>query len=81
MIVPRENPIKAPEGFFDWVQLAFSMKRKRIANSLSTSYEKEMVFKALSFLNLSENTRAEELSPEQFLDLYQLLLKLKSQTN
>lgn len=57
------------------------MKRKRIANSLSTSYEKEMVFKALSFLNLSENTRAEELSPEQFLDLYQLLLKLKSQTN
>jgi 16S rRNA (adenine1518-N6/adenine1519-N6)-dimethyltransferase len=81
MIVPRENPIKAPEGFFEWVQLAFSMKRKRIANSLSTSYEKEMVFKALSFLNLSENTRAEELSPEQFLDLYQLLLKLKSQTN
>ncbi|HOG68564.1 MAG TPA: 16S rRNA (adenine(1518)-N(6)/adenine(1519)-N(6))-dimethyltransferase RsmA [Fibrobacteraceae bacterium] len=81
MIVPRENPIKAPEGFFDWVQLAFSMKRKRIANSLSTSYEKELVFKALSILNLSENTRAEELSPEQFLDLYQLLLKLKSQTN
>ncbi len=57
------------------------MKGKPIAISLGTSYEKEMVFKALSLLNLSENTRAEELSPEQFLDLYQLLLKLKSETN
>lgn len=75
MILPRKNPLDAPAGFFDWVQLAFSMKRKRIANSLSSSFEKEKVFKALSLLDLSENTRAEELSPEQFLDLYHLLIK------
>ncbi len=62
MIVPRENPIKAPEGFFEWVQLVFSMKRKRIANSLSTSYEKEMVLRPFLF-----STYLKTLVPKSYL--------------
>ncbi|MDR1760423.1 MAG: 16S rRNA (adenine(1518)-N(6)/adenine(1519)-N(6))-dimethyltransferase RsmA [Fibrobacter sp.] len=77
LILPREKPLKAPPAFFEWVQLAFAMKRKRLANALSKTFDKKDVFEALAGLNLSENTRAEELSPEQFLTLYQRLVTEK----
>lgn len=73
MLRPLECPLQAPIAFFEWVQIAFSMKRKRIANSLSKHFEKALVFEALASLGLSENTRAEELSPQKLLDLYQAL--------
>ena len=56
------------------LRLSFSQKRKRLANSLASSYSKQKVFECLSSLSLSENTRAEELSPETFLELF---LRLK----
>lgn len=73
LILPRENPLEAPDEFFEWVQQAFSMKRKRIANALSKTFEKEKIFQALAALKLSENTRAEELFPEQLFELYRSL--------
>ncbi len=77
LILPREKPLEAPPAFFEWVQLAFAMKRKRLANALGKSFLKKEVFEALACLNLSENTRAEELSPEQFLELYRRLVPEK----
>ncbi|MEE0876929.1 MAG: 16S rRNA (adenine(1518)-N(6)/adenine(1519)-N(6))-dimethyltransferase RsmA [Fibrobacteraceae bacterium] len=74
LITPKSKPLDYPEGFFDFVRLSFSQKRKRLANSLASSYSKQKVFECLSSLSLSENTRAEELSPETFLELF---LRLK----
>lgn len=73
LVLPRETPLKAPEGFFEFVREAFTQKRKRLANSLSSKCEKSSVIEALETIGLSENARAEELSPEQFLKLFHAL--------
>lgn len=70
---PKENPLKAPKDFFPFVQDAFSQKRKRLANSLSSRFEKQKLLEALDKIGLSPNARAEELSPETFLKLYEML--------
>ena len=73
LFTPRPDPLEAPAEFFDFVQAAFSQKRKVITNSLSQKYEKEKISSALEKCGFSSNTRAEELSPEALLTLYQTL--------
>ncbi len=73
LLTPLEQPFPAPAGFFEFVQACFSQKRKRLSNSLEKSYDKEKVKACLQILEWSEHTRAEELTPEQFLRLYQEL--------
>lgn len=70
LLSPRKDPLNAPAGFFDFVQLAFSQKRKVIANPLASRYEKKSVFEALELCGFSKNARAEELSPENLCELY-----------
>lgn len=72
---PRPDPLEAPPEFFEFVQSAFSQKRKVITNSLSARFEKAKVLKALERSGLSPNARAEELSPEELLLLYGMLLE------
>lgn len=73
LIKPKAEPLNAPDGFFEFVRQSFAQKRKRLANSLSKTYPKQKIFECLESLALSENTRAEELSPETFLKLFLLL--------
>ena len=67
---PLEKNLCSEENFFAFVRAAFSQKRKTIANSLSGHCDKEKVLSILKKMNLSENTRAEELSPESLLSFY-----------
>ena len=73
LLTPLADPLEAPAAFYDFVRAGFSQKRKRLANSLSGTIEKTKVLAALERLGLSENTRAEELSPQRFLDLYKII--------
>lgn len=73
LLTPRKDPLKAPPEFFDFVQTAFSQKRKVIMNALSSHYGKSQIFEALSDCGLSQQTRAEELSPEELLALFKIL--------
>lgn len=73
LLTPLDEPLDAPPDFFEFVQEAFSQKRKVIANSLSKRFDKSSVFKALERSGLSPNTRAEELFPEELLELYGIL--------
>jgi 16S rRNA (adenine1518-N6/adenine1519-N6)-dimethyltransferase len=50
------------EDFFKFIKAAFSQKRKTLANSLSTLYNKEKTTSALNALRFNENIRAEQLS-------------------
>lgn len=70
MLSPRTDPLSTPPGFFDFVKLAFSKKRKVISNSLSEEYDKAKIFSALEKCRFPQNARAEELSPENLLDLF-----------
>jgi 16S rRNA (adenine1518-N6/adenine1519-N6)-dimethyltransferase len=67
---PLEKSICTDECFFSFVRAAFSQKRKTMANSLSTAYPKEKIISTLKDLHFIENTRAEELSPEDLKTIY-----------
>jgi len=67
---PLEKPLCADENFFAFVRAAFSQKRKTLANSLSSRHDKGKILSILKKMCLSENTRAEELSPESLLAFY-----------
>jgi 16S rRNA (adenine1518-N6/adenine1519-N6)-dimethyltransferase len=73
LLTPLAQPFPAPAGFFEFVQDCFSQKRKRLTNSLEKVIPKAKVRAVLDSLELSEHTRAEELSPAQFLQIFQAL--------
>ncbi len=61
--------------FFLFVGKSFSMKRKKITNCLAKDFAKPRLLEVLAELGLSENTRAEEISVDDFGKLYRLLEK------
>ena len=52
---------------------AFSQRRKKMIKPLSGIYDREKIINAFSELNIDENTRAEALSPEEFMELTRIL--------
>ena len=57
------------------VRSAFSQRRKKMIKALSTIYGKDKCIAVFKKLNISENCRAEELSPEEFVQLTNNLTK------
>jgi len=70
LLEPLAKPLCTEENFFAFVRAAFSQKRKILANSLSSRYNENKILSILKNMNLGENTRAEELSPEMLLNFY-----------
>jgi 16S rRNA (adenine1518-N6/adenine1519-N6)-dimethyltransferase len=59
--------------FFELTRKAFGRRRKMLYNSLEQIYDSKIVQKALTRMGKSSNIRAEELSLEDFLNLYIIL--------
>lgn len=59
--------------FFDFVKFSFTHKRKTLINNLQTKYEKDKILNILMDLGLSHTARPEELSIENFIQLFSLL--------
>ena len=55
------------------VRQAFSMKRKMLRNSLQPMYEQSQISSALDAAGLSETVRPQQLSLDQYVDLYKAL--------
>jgi 16S rRNA (adenine1518-N6/adenine1519-N6)-dimethyltransferase len=55
------------------IKLWFSQKRKKLISNLGQSYQKELLKNTFSELDLSENVRAEELSLDDWKELYSAL--------
>lgn len=55
------------------VKTAFSQRRKKMIKALSAIYGKERCLEVFKKLNISENARAEELSPKEFQELNGML--------
>ncbi|MEF9497338.1 16S rRNA (adenine(1518)-N(6)/adenine(1519)-N(6))-dimethyltransferase RsmA [Chlamydia sp. 04-14] len=75
MTVKETFPLEAPlhAQFFSLTRAAFGQRRKLLANSLKDLYPKEQVFEALNQLKLSEKTRPETLSLDDYIKLFHLL--------
>ena len=79
LLTPKANALQAPDGFFDFVRAAFTQKRKTLANSFGRTYDKKKIQEAIELLDYPTTVRAEELSPEQFLEFYNILTKEKNE--
>lgn len=76
LTIKKELPDVDKVQFFKVVKAAFSKRRKTIINSLSTygfNIEKETIREALEKLNISVDTRAENLSVEDFIKISKTL--------
>jgi len=62
--------------FFRFLKFAFAGKRKKLLNTLpgALKIDKNELLKVLSELNLSENSRPQELDLKQWITLYKFLL-------
>ncbi|MBO5948069.1 ribosomal RNA small subunit methyltransferase A [bacterium] len=63
------------EKFKDFIHLAFSMRRKTLVNNLKSKFDKEKIEKVLSEFNYLPTTRPEEISVENFINIFNLLNK------
>ena len=76
LTIKKELPDVDKVQFFKVVKAAFSKRRKTIINSLSTygfNIEKETIREALENVNISAETRAENLSVEDFIKISKTL--------
>lgn len=74
----RNMDITVPEGFGEFTDAAFSMRRKKLTNSLKNYLSchkcgQDTLIAALDRLGFNSDVRAEAISPEQYVELYGLL--------
>lgn len=75
--VDRNNLV---HKFLDFVKHSFAHKRKTLINNLSAEYDKSLITEIISNLDLDQKVRPEELSIENFINLfYNLSYKNKKQ--
>ena len=80
LVVRKEPKLKLSDysHFRKTIKAGFAQRRKNIKNCLvNGGFSKESVQKALSNLNIDENTRAEKLSIVQFGALSEMLISVK----
>ena len=75
-LLQSHKPVGYEEAFFEFVQKCFSHKRKQLTNSLAHFWPKRLVLEKLNSLNFPINIRAEQLTLQDFLKLYQIFQKL-----
>jgi len=61
------------EKFLKFVKLAFSQRRKKLSSNLQGGYDKAKLKEVFASEKLGDDTRAQELSPPQFINLFKAL--------
>ena len=69
----RERDREFEEGFFELLKNCFRMRRKTLSNNLKDIYDRDVVEKIFAEANLSERTRAQELTLEDFMNIYKVV--------
>lgn len=75
--VPKQHkiPLDDPHAFFSFVRQCFVQRRKTLVNNLKMSKcDIDKVKAALNQLGKPENCRSEQLSLEEFIQLYQMVV-------
>lgn len=70
---PKNHPKIDEDDFFKLVQFSFQNRRKKLISSLKKRYTSKPLLELFNKLGLDENVRAEELTLEDFLELFRTL--------
>lgn len=73
------EPIRArnreyEKGFFEFVKNCFRMRRKTLYNNLKDLYDHDKIETMFKTLGIDNNIRAQQLSLEEFIDIYENLV-------
>ncbi|MBP7773597.1 ribosomal RNA small subunit methyltransferase A [Candidatus Gracilibacteria bacterium] len=71
--VLNKEDYKNSRAILSLIKLGFSQKRKKLISNLGQGYDKNILKNTFSELNISENTRAEELSLDEWKKLHKTL--------
>lgn len=83
-LVPHKKfEISNFEGFKNFVREAFAMRRKTLVNNLKSFYEKSEIEQSLLLIGYPPAVRPEQISVEDFIELYKVLenKKIKNKLN
>ncbi|MCD6221705.1 ribosomal RNA small subunit methyltransferase A [bacterium] len=83
-IVPLKEPkIEVEKGFWEFLPLIFSYRRKKLTNVINKVFKKEKkdITKLVEEIGIDSNRRVEELSPEKIYQLYKKLIIKKGEEN
>lgn len=67
------EPLKNAGTYKKFIKQAFSQRRKKLSSNLGALFSKDMIVGAFIDLQLVETTRAQDLSPEQFIKIFKNL--------
>jgi len=74
LLVPHSKyKISNFNKFKDFIHLSFSMRRKTLVNNLRSKFEKEKIINILKEFNYSESVRPEQISVENFINIFNKL--------
>lgn len=62
------------KGFFEFVKNCFRMRRKTLYNNLKDLYDHDKIETMFKTLGIDNNIRAQQLSLEEFIDIYENLV-------
>ena len=83
-IVPLKEPkIEVEKGFWEFLPLIFSYRRKKLTNVINKVFKKEKkdITKLVEEIGIDSNRRVEELSPEKIYQLYKKLTIKRGEEN
>ena len=66
----RERNKEYEKGFFEFVKNCFRMRRKTLYNNLKDLYNQDNIERMYLELNIDKNIRAQQLSLQDFIDIY-----------
>lgn len=69
--------VSSQQAFFIMTRTAFAQRRKMLRSSLDSLYDKNTVSEALESLHLRNDARPENLTLQNWLDLFEILHKLQ----
>ena len=77
VINKNDCSLKNDPNFLKFVQNIFEQKRKTLYNNISSKYDvsKEKVYEVFKEIGLEESIRAEKLSLEKIIKIYEMLIK------
>ncbi len=73
----KESSRRIPPDFFTFVKNCFRQKRKLLFNSLKHSYSLYAIQSLFERAGLEKSVRAEEIPPEKFLDMFELIREME----
>ena len=74
-IIPKKTQfnIENMQKLDAFLSLAFQSNRRKLINNLSIEYDKSLLLQKFNYLKIQDNTRPENLTPDQYLNLFNIL--------